>query len=199
MSVSPQPALPVPHPRSPQVAAASIPTADSPSPAQLAGILSNTLAENDQLKRDLEKANQRAERAERRLAQRENGVDVSSDRVAELDAQVKELLAQRGELEARLARIQDDWIECDKHIQSAEVSAAAARASFSNIVAKRGGTLQDITRNGASPFPVRAHLQLRPDLFTSRPLEHAPLRHTTSLSRIVTTGDISRSPTRWKS
>ena len=165
MSVSPQPAPQAPPlSRSPQMVAAngSPPGSDSPSTAQLANMLSNTLVENETLKRELDKALLRADKAERRLAQMPNGEGSSSSssaaaadvleqhlaRIADLENRLAESAAERGELEARIKRLQVDWVDCNRLIQDAEHAAAAARASFTNIIASRGGALQDISRNG---------------------------------------------------
>ena len=76
-------------------------------------------------------------------------------RIASLEAQLNDVLAERGELEARIKRFQVDWLDCNRHLQEAESSAAAARAGFTNIIAARGGIIHDVTRNGTCVCPPR--------------------------------------------
>jgi chromosome segregation ATPase len=164
MSVSPQPAPQVPPlSRSPQNTptsiAVAVPSVDSP--AQLASILSNALAENENLKRELDKALLRADKAERRLAQKpiEGGADAAEHlaRIADLEGRLSDALAERSELETRIKRLQGDWVDCNRMVQDAEAAAAAALAQFSNIIAARGGTIQP--RNGAHGLTLA---ELRP-------------------------------------
>lgn len=136
------------------------PSADSP--AQLAGLLSSALTENEALKHELDKARLRADAAERRLRKGPTqeltggGDAAAAERIAELEARLTEAVAERGELEARIKRFQVDWADCNRLLHDAEAAANAARAQFSNIVAARGGTFHEIgARNGAFHVPWR--------------------------------------------
>lgn len=205
MSVSPQPApQPPPLSRSPQLLAASAPSAPSlshataaqnDSPAQLASLLSSSLQETENLKHELRDSRRRAEKAERLVASYQKQSPAAAEPpapesaedpsyIAELEARASRLLTEKEELEARLTRLQESWVDCEQYIIDAETAAANARASFSNLMATRGGVL--VSKNGPPPYAVafphsKQALSVRTSVHASRSGHPLSAQQTSSL------------------
>ena len=177
MSVSPQPrqtaAVRSPDPAAP---ASNPPTslshatlgADSQAPAALANLLSTSLQENEDLRRNLVAAERRADKAERLLAQFQkfstpassspkpgsgsntpnpaaNVFDEAAARAAilESEARADRLLIEKDELTARIICMQSGWANFEEILAQQATEFAESRAQFSVLMSKRGGDLVD--------------------------------------------------------
>lgn len=142
------------------------------SPAQLASLLSDALHEVETLKRDLATQKRRADKAERLLANYQqvstgNGspsapapgstnspsaqIDEAAARlILECEARVERAELERHDMEARMQRIQAQWMEDERTLFEAESKIAEIRASFSQVIVHRGGQL--VVLNG-QPHP----------------------------------------------
>ena len=142
MSLSPQPP-PQSAVRSPPeipaaVASLSHATLGADSPAQLASLLSNSLQENENLRRELQAVKRRADKAERLVASFQKlsaaggspnssatnknsppgQIDEEAARaiILETEARADRLLVERDELVARINCMQEGWEELDHYL-----------------------------------------------------------------------------------
>lgn len=153
------------------------------SPAQLAILLTSTLVENESLKRQLDAYKRKADRAERlnidltRLnnakAQNTTGSPANSDDIQllilECQERVERAEIKRDELEARIVRMQDAWIEYDRLQQSLDAKEHDARIKFSSLIASKGGELVVL---GPGPPLQQALVQLRQDMAQQQQQQH---------------------------
>lgn len=150
----------------PSLSHATNPAADSP--AQLASLLSDALHQVETLKHELVTHKRRADKAERLLADYQklstlNGTNPTDPNagngffdeaaarllVLECETRVERAELERHDLEARIQRIQAQWQEDERSLAEAEAKIAEVRASFSQVIAHRGGQL--VVLNGQPP------------------------------------------------
>ena len=171
----------------PSLSHATNPTADSP--AQLASLLSDALHQVETLKRELSLQKRRAEKAERLLSNYQKispAADVSNPEnpaganqfdekaakhlILECEARVERAELERTDLEARIARIQAQWVEDERVLFEAESKLAEVRNTFSQIITHRGGQL--VVVNGQGPHAAAQLANVRvPE--AGRPNHHA--------------------------
>lgn len=211
MSVSPQPPPQAavrspPELGTPVVASLSHATLGADSPAQLASLLSNSLQENENLRRELASVKRRAEKAERLVSSFQkfsatggspnpsgsgnstpaNGqFDEATARSVVLDceARAEHFLVERDELTARINCLQEGWAELDHFLYEKAVEATEARARFSLLMNKRGGDLVVVGDREGLPVAAALSQQAARDSRAPRPSPHLSVRTSVPTSR----------------
>ncbi|KAK2465841.1 hypothetical protein APHAL10511_001482 [Amanita phalloides] len=123
------------------------PIPHSHSAAQLATLLADALKDADALRRELAVTKKRADDIEHRFAALSSLADSklpqadSARIIQEFDQRAIDAEAARDESESRRRLVLDNWLQLDRFLQTIEVRAADARASFAKIIAEGAGSL----------------------------------------------------------
>lgn len=158
MSRSPNhPPAPNQHKLGNNAAAASVPVPEEQSPAQLATLLATAYAENENLRRDSQITQRRAEKAERMLESfsGDPNRDGPARAVQQAEARAEKAELQRDEAEAQLRRVLDEWHRLDEYLNDAEVKLMAARKGIGAVLqSSRSGALRyaDQMHRAESPY-----------------------------------------------
>lgn len=133
------------------------------SPAQLANLLSQSYAQNDLLRRELDAIRRRADKAERTLAafQQLNaaakagpGVPFNENEcrllLLEFEARAEAAETRGDELEARIVRIQAEWSLYDENITNLLAQAAEQRNWMGRVMDTKGGEAHFIGGTGGA-------------------------------------------------
>ncbi|CAL1701871.1 unnamed protein product [Somion occarium] len=162
------------------------------SPSQLALMLTNSLRENEDLKRELALYKRKAEKADRLMRDlhalntatgKSSNAGPSSVPPGHFDENAVKLLilecqeraeraeVKRDELEARIYKLQEHWMDFDRIAAGYETKQAEIRLKFSTLMASKGGELYVV---GPGPPYATALAQARQDMAAQHPPQPTP-------------------------
>jgi hypothetical protein len=149
MSVSPQPLIAAP------LSPPANGSPSAPSNSELATLLSRAYAEVESLKQQLSLVSRRAERAER-FNSASASTSTAQQTISELESRLEKAELDRDEAGARLARIQEHWLDFDRWFSHVDARLQENRLTLSKIVSEGGGQLN------LARIPLISDLSLAP-------------------------------------